>query len=310
MVTNVHERRLPASADVVGPLLDRMGGPDDPLWPASDWPPMVLAAPLAVGVRGRHGPIRYRVTGYRPGRCAEFTFDPGVGLRGTHRLEVVPNGPESCTLRHVVDGRTTGRMRLIWPLAMRWLHDAVVEDLLDRAEAAVGSRPARPAEWSPWVRRIRGLRRPRAGSVAVPHTPLLAGALQRVDWSDAYAVRCSASAPSDPQAWADAVFRSPPPWVCALLLAREWLVGLVGIQRAGRAAFDTVRRSDDEVLLGIDQPHLGFRASVLREPERVVLTTVVQLHNRRGRVYFGLVRRVHPAVVRAGLTRAARRLSP
>jgi hypothetical protein len=40
-----------------------------------------------------------------------------------------------------------------------------------------------------------------------------------------------------------------------------------------------------------------------------VLTTVVQLHNRRGRAYSSLVRPVHPIVVRAMLNRAARRLS-
>ena len=65
--------------------------------------------------------------------------------------------------------------------------------------------------------------------------------------------------------------------------ARESLVRLVGIDRAGRGAFDPVARTDDEVLLGIDQSHLGFRASVLCEPERVVVSTVVHLHNRRGR---------------------------
>jgi hypothetical protein len=49
--------------------------------------------------------------------------------------------------------------------------------------------------------------------------------------------------------------------------------------------------------------------SVLREPDRVVLTSVVRLHNRRGQAYSALVRPVHPIVVRAMLNRAARRLS-
>ena len=76
-------------------------------------------------------------------------------------------------------------------------------------------------------------------------------------------------------------------------------VGLVGIARGGRSSFDTVARTADEVLLGTDERHLDFRASVLREPDRVVLSTVVTLHNRRGRAYFALVRRVHPVIVRA-----------
>jgi hypothetical protein len=93
-----------------------------------------------------------------------------------------------------------------------------------------------------------------------------------------------------------------------LLVARESLVRLVGIDRAGRRAFDPVARTDDEVLLGIDQSHLGFRASVLCEPERVVVSTVVHLHNRRGRFYWRIVRPLHPAVVRAMMRRAAARV--
>jgi hypothetical protein len=269
---------------------------------------MVLEAPLAVGVGGRHGPIRYRVTEYVPGQSVVFAFDQGVGLRGTHRFDVIPGGPHTCCVRHVVEGRTTGSMRVVWPVAMRWLHDAVVEDLLDRIATDAGRPPAHRARWSWWVRQIRRATRSRARAVPVPSTPLLERALPHVDWADAYAVPRPADTPRDPQVWADAVFRSPPLWVGVLLLVRESLVRLVGIDMAGRRAFDAVARTDDEVLLGIDQGHLGFRASVLCEPERVVVSTVVNLHNRRGRFYWLIVRRVHPAVVRAMLRRAAARM--
>ncbi|KRC64568.1 hypothetical protein ASE12_07165 [Aeromicrobium sp. Root236] len=148
----------------------------------------------------------------------------------------------------------------------------------------------------------------RVAAVPVPATPLLQDALPRVDWSDAYAVPRPVGSSSDPQDWADAVFHAPPVWVGALLLARESLVRLVGIDRAGSGAFDPVARTDDEVLLGIDQSHLDFRASVLCEPDRVVVSTVVHVHNRRGRAYSALVRRIHPAVVRAMMRRAAARV--
>lgn len=157
--------------------------------------------------------------------------------------------------------------------------------------------------------KTRQARPPRARAVRVPSTELLAAALPRVDFADAYAVDCDPDAPTDPQQWADAVFRQGPTWIGALLLAREWLVGLVGIERAGSGAFDTVDTAADEVLLGIDQSHLSFRASVLRETERVVVSTVVQVHNRRGKVYFALVERLHPWVVRSMLTRAAAQVS-
>lgn len=308
MVTNVHERLIPAPASQVGQSLDRIGGADDTWWPAPAWPAMVLEAPLGVWVRGSHGPIRYQVTEYVPGRSVVFTFDERVGLRGTHRFDVIPRDSQSCYVRHVVEGRTTGSMRLVWPAAMRWLHDAVVEDLMDRVATDAGHPPAQRAQWSWWVRQIRRVTRPRVAAVPVPATPLLGNALPHVDWADAYAVRRPAGSSTNPQVWADAVFRAPPVWVGALLVARESLVRLVGIDSAGRGAFDPVARTDDEVLLGIDQSHLGFRASVLCEPERVVVSTVVNLHNRRGRFYWLIVRRLHPAVVRAMLRRAAARM--
>ncbi len=150
----------------------------------------------------------------------------------------------------------------------------------------------------------------RAYPTPVPATALLDGALPRVDWSDAYAVPVPIDGPRhDPQEWADAIFSAPPPWVRALFGVRQVLVRLVGIEPGGRDVFATVDWRPDEVLVGVDQQHLGFRASVLVEPGRVVLSTVVQLRNRRGRAYSSLVRRIHPWVVRGMVTRAARRLA-
>ena len=44
------------------------------------------------------------------------------------------------------------------------------------------------------------------------------------------------------------------------------------------------------------------------ESGHVTLSTVVQVHNGRGRAYSALVRLVHPIIVRALLGRAARNL--
>ncbi len=172
MVHNIHERLVAAPVEEVGPLLDRVGGPRDVLWPTPEWEPMVLDRPVAVGAAGGHGPIRYRVTAHEPGRRVEFTFEPGLGLHGRHTFTAEPAGPRSTLLRHVVEGRLSGPMVLAWPLAVRWVHDAVLEDLLDNAERAVGHRPARPVRWSPWVRLLRGLDAARSRAVPVPaHGP-------------------------------------------------------------------------------------------------------------------------------------------
>ncbi|HWM58628.1 MAG TPA: DUF2867 domain-containing protein [Pseudonocardia sp.] len=309
MVRNVHERLLPVPITEVGALLDRLGGPDDRLWPTPAWAPMTLDRPLAPGALANHGGIRSRVVEHRPQRSITFELEPGQGLHGRHTMSVHAVGPSSTVLRHAAQARLSGWMRLLWPLAVGPAHDALLEDLLDRAERELGTGPARPARWSRWVRLLRRFEGPRARETAVPDTPLLSGALPRVDFADAHAVRVFPGAATDPQVWADAVFGRPAPWVAAVLAAREALVGVVGIARSGSSSFDTVARSADEVLLGSDEGHLDFRCSVRREPERVVLSTVVQLHNRRGRCYFALVRRVHPVIARALLTRAARRLA-
>ena len=149
MIRNVHERRFDVPAERVGGLIDRLSSDDDPLWPRDRWPAMRLDGPLAVGARGGHGPIRYSVTSYQPGRGVTFAFAPGLGLVGEHRLEVERLGGGTI-VRHVLEGRTEGAMRLEWPLAFRWLHDALVEDALDRAE---GLPPRRLGLWVRLLRR-------------------------------------------------------------------------------------------------------------------------------------------------------------
>lgn len=134
MRTNVHERRL---AGDPGPLIDSLASAGDRLWPGDRWPAMRLDRALGPGARGGHGPIRYFVESYEPGRRVVFRFSPDFPVDGTHRFEVV----DGRVLRHVAEGRTRGWMILGWPLAIRWLHDALLEDALDQAEADLAGRP-------------------------------------------------------------------------------------------------------------------------------------------------------------------------
>lgn len=93
-----------------------------------------------------------------------FEFGASMPLVGTHALEVMAGSePGHAVLRHTILAQAIGRGRLIWPLAIRWLHDALIEDLLDRAATAIGQPPTRPARWSWWVRTLRA-KRPRPGT--------------------------------------------------------------------------------------------------------------------------------------------------
>jgi hypothetical protein len=159
-VVNIHERILDASADQVGQLIDGLASDDDRLWPHDRWPAMRFDRPVGVGASGGHGPIGYVVESYSPGRGVRFRFTAPQGFVGSHRFEVEPIDATRTRLRHVIEMQTAGRASLAWAIAIRPLHDACLEDLLDRAEAATGGQPS-SRKWSQWVRFVRWLMRSR-----------------------------------------------------------------------------------------------------------------------------------------------------
>lgn len=157
MIRNIHERVINAPIESLGVLLDTLGQKGDRLWPSRSWSPMVLDRPLALGADGGHSNIRYYVSEYEPGRRVRFTFRPGTGIVGAHELSLNALGDERSRIRHVLIGRTSGVMRLMFPVMVEPVHDAVVEDLFDNAEREATGLVARPATWSPRVRVLRRL---------------------------------------------------------------------------------------------------------------------------------------------------------
>lgn len=153
-VTNVHQRLLHAAPERVGALIDALASPADRLWQQAAWPRMRFDRPLSVGADGGHGPIRYAVEAYVPGRSVRFRFKAPQGLEGWHALEVLDATAVHCVLEHRVEMRLHGAARLSWPLVWRPLHDALIEDALANAQAALGETPRR-VPWSRWVRFLR-----------------------------------------------------------------------------------------------------------------------------------------------------------
>ena len=165
-VFNVHRREVAASADEVGQLVDTLAGRGDRLWPHERWPAMHFDLPgVTPGGRGGHGPVRYRVVSHEPGRSVTFEFlGRPRGLLGHHQFVVQGTGPASCVLWHLTDLEPRFPMTVTWRLFWRPLHDALIEDALDRAETATTGTQLGPRRWSPWVRLLRtaltGRRRP------------------------------------------------------------------------------------------------------------------------------------------------------
>ena len=128
-IYNRHERKIQASATDLGALLDNLSAADQ-LWPVKDWPRMEFDVLLQEGARGGHGPVRYRVTGYSPGRRIVFQFDvDGLagGLDGRHFFEVIPRR-DGTVIRHVVDADCDFRMWAKWRILIEPMHDALIED--------------------------------------------------------------------------------------------------------------------------------------------------------------------------------------
>jgi len=159
---SVHRRRFDAPLERLGALLDTLSTTDDRLWPRDQWPAQRLDRGLEVGSRGGHGPIRYTVSAYVPGRHVRYEFTRPRGFDGWHAFDIEPRDG-GAELRHTIEMRIRGLARLTWPLIFRPLHDALLEDLLDRAALELGQAP-RGCPWSSWVRVLRAVLRPRRPS--------------------------------------------------------------------------------------------------------------------------------------------------
>lgn len=155
MVLNVHERRIAASAAEVGPLIDSLSSADDRLWPHGEWPAMRLSGGLAVDAAGGHGPVRYFVKHYEPGRRVEFQFTGPAGFNGSHSFTAVSDATDTTLLRHELVLSPKGVAVVTWPLFFRPFHDALIEECLDRAERECGVPPSSLSTRPLWTRALR-----------------------------------------------------------------------------------------------------------------------------------------------------------
>lgn len=157
MVQNRHERVIVAPAHDVGALINSLSSKNDLLWPRGDWPAMRLDGPLGTGSAGGHGPVRYVVSAFEPGRYVEFRFTRPSGFRGSHAFTATPHGPHRTLLRHEISMTLRGAAVFTWPLFFRPMHDALIEEGLDRAERTCGTEPGEPHRRSLWVQTLRAL---------------------------------------------------------------------------------------------------------------------------------------------------------
>ena len=152
---NLHTRRLNAPQKEVGALVDSLSGTNDRLWPTDSWPAMRFDRPLEVGAVGGHGSVRYEIVTREPGRWARFRFTAPRGFDGFHEFAVHPQSPGVTDMHHLMAVRLLFPAWLTYPLLWRPLHDALIEDALDRAEGSLTGTVRSPAKWSLYVKLLR-----------------------------------------------------------------------------------------------------------------------------------------------------------
>ena len=153
-IINIHTRTIHQNISKVGELLDSITDKQDKVWPFEKWPRMNLDKGLKTGSKGGHGPIRYTVMKYIPSELIEFTFTRPLGFDGIHRFEVIQFDENSTEIKHIIDMTTSGMGTIKWIVAVRWLHDALVEDALDKVSFYFDEE-FNQSKWSLWVKFLR-----------------------------------------------------------------------------------------------------------------------------------------------------------
>jgi hypothetical protein len=169
-VRNVHSRQIVANPKN-GQLIDQLSSSNDILWVHERWMPMEFPNGLHVGSSGGHGSIRYDIESYTKGQSITFRFTAPKGFDGWHRLSLDTNN----IMTHEIHCQAIGKAMVIWWL-IRPIHDAVVKDCLDKAQAFASARAVQPRQWSLWVRFLRVVKKISPREPSTSKNPLDAAA--------------------------------------------------------------------------------------------------------------------------------------
>ena len=83
-----------------------------------------------------------------------------TGFNGYHKFELSALKPDGTELSHTIDMTTTGFASIKWLFAIRWLHDAYIEDAFDKVENHF-TKDKKKSEWSWWVKTLRKIMKPK-----------------------------------------------------------------------------------------------------------------------------------------------------
>jgi hypothetical protein len=155
MIRNTHQRILKASASEIGELIDKLSSKEDKMWPKNNWPSMKFDRKLEVGAVGGHGPIRYVVEDYVPGKAVVFRFTGPKGFMGIHGFYTEETEKGFVKLEHSIEMEVKGFGKISWPLVYQPLHNALIEEALDNAESIINKKIKPQRSYSKWIKILR-----------------------------------------------------------------------------------------------------------------------------------------------------------
>jgi Protein of unknown function (DUF2867) len=139
-------------------------------------------------------------------------------------------------------------------------------------------------------------------AVHAPTDGLLPPALPRAEYADAFSTALLTGDPETADGWALLSLDAVPRWIAVAMVLRNVLARSLGLKAAPRGTertlpFPELARTANEILFGVDDRHLDFRAVLRVEQGHATFATSVQVNNAVGRAYWTVVRRIHPVVV-------------
>ena len=159
-VINIHTRNINQPKTKIAELFKTLSSKNDMILATDKWFPMILDNGLKIGSKGGHGPIRYTVQDYQPKKLVQFKFTKPDGFNGFHQFEITELENNMTELKHIIDMNTTIRASFLWFIAIRWLHDAYIEDAFDKVENNFVT-VKKVSKWNIWVKFLRNVLKPR-----------------------------------------------------------------------------------------------------------------------------------------------------
>ena len=158
-IISIHKRQINQPKSELTKLFITLATDNDMMLATDKWPPMKLDKGLQIGSKGGHSSIKYFVTDYQVNNSITFQFDL-KGFDGFHKFEIAETDSNKTQLTHTIDLTTSGSASLKWALAIRWLHDAYIEDAFDKVENHFATEKKK-SEWTISVKILRKIMKPK-----------------------------------------------------------------------------------------------------------------------------------------------------